>query len=65
MRNIIELVKQHADQRRQQMMRKVADQMCGTVQDQSVALPDGSYNREYRESAFISKSLSEAGMRPR
>lgn len=65
MRNIIELVKQHADQRRQQMMRKVADQMGGTVQDQSVALPDGSYNREYRGSAFISKSLSEAGIRPR
>ncbi len=65
MRNIIELVKQHADQRRQQMMRKVADQMGGTMQDQSVALPDGSYNREYRESAFISKSLSEAGIRPR
>lgn len=65
MRNIIELVKQNADQRRQQMMRKVADQMGGTVQDQSVALPDGSYNREYHESAFISKSLSEAGIRPR
>lgn len=65
MRNIIELVKQNADQRRQQMMRKVADQMGGTVQGQSVALPDGSYNREYNESAFISKSLSEAGIRPR
>jgi hypothetical protein len=65
MRNIIELVKQNADQRRQQMMRKVADQMGGTVQNQSVALPSGSYNREYNESAFISQSLSEAGIRPR
>lgn len=65
MRNIIELVKQNADLRRQQMMRKVADQMNGTVQDQSVALPDGSYNREYHESTFVSKSLSEAGIRPR
>lgn len=65
MRNIIELVKQNADQRRQQMMRKVAGQIGGTVQDQSVALPDGSYNREYNESAFISQSLSEAGIRPR
>lgn len=65
MRNIIELVKQNADQRRQQMMRKIANQMGGTVQDQSVALPSGSYNREYNESAFISKSLSEAGISPR
>lgn len=62
---IIDLFKQYAERKKQEMVQKIAAKMGGTVEGSKIVMPDGSMQREYSGSPFISRTLGDVGIRPK
>jgi hypothetical protein len=65
MQAFIDMIQQHAEAKRQVMLADVARKFNASINGNSLELPDGSMEREYKQGAFISQTLSEANIKPK
>lgn len=59
------MIRQQAEAKRQIVLAEVAKKFNASVNGNSLELPDGSFEQEYKQGAFISRTLSEVNIKPK
>jgi len=62
---IMDLFRQYAERKKQELMEKAAEKLGGKVEDGKVVLPGNAMDREYGGSPYISQTLGNVGIKPR
>lgn len=65
MQDFIDMIRQQAEAKRQVVLAEVAKKFNASVNGNSLELPDGSFEQEYKQGAFISRMLSEVNIKPK
>lgn len=65
MQDFIDMIRQQAEAKRQVMLAEVAKKFNASVNGNGLELPDGSFEQEYEQGAFISRTLSEVNIKPK
>lgn len=65
MQALIDVIRKHAEAKRQVIMADVAKKFSASVHGNNLELPDGSFEQEYKQGAFISRTLSEVNIKPK
>lgn len=61
----MDLFRQYAEHKKQELMEKAAEKLGGKVEDGKVVLPGNAMDREYGDSPYISQTLGNVGIKPR
>lgn len=65
MQDFIDMIRQQAEAKRQVVLAEVAKKFNASVKGNNLELPDGSFEQEYKQGAFISRTLSEVNIKPK
>ena len=61
----MDLFRQYAERKKQELVEKAAEKLGGKVEDGKVVLPGNAMDREYGGSPYISQTLGNVGIKPR